>query len=586
MNILSRVRSIIFFWFVGVLFMAGIIFFVNSQVKTEEQRILARKDLVVDLLELNALTTQYVAHSTFHDPIEWYQKVDEVSAAFSSDSYSLLLEKDFIEKATTTLDRLKALFVQFIALSSIEPVPFEHLDSDYYLVDELLLVSQEMNSNAFLLLDESQEKIQMLQRQILFFSFVFLFLLLLGVLIAGFSVLKGIGQPAMEMAKAKAKTEAILRGIGESLVVTDENGVIVLVNDAFEKRLGYKKHEVIGKKFVQLTPAFKCQKSKRVRVRYADRLITRALKEGVELHANLKDCLYFKARDKSFFPVSVKIAPIFLEKKLYGVVLVFSDISQEKIADQAKTEFISLASHQLQTPITSANWYLEMLMNGDVGKLSKEQKELFMEVYKSNLHMKDLVQALLNVSRIELSTFMVKPQSVDLVALVKSILTELKPKIKASKVNVVQKYAKKLPPISADPSLIRIVFQNLLSNAIKYTSNKGNVTIDLRLTKKGQRFGGHVIEQDGFLIQIADTGMGIPKDEQTHIFNKMYRASNAKERIESGTGLGLYLVKSIVETVGGHVWFKSKEKEGTTFFVFLLKEGMKQREGSRPLESF
>jgi len=252
-------------------------------------------------------------------------------------------------------------------------------------------------------------------------------------------------------------------------------------------------------------------------------------------------------------------------------VVVFRDVSKEREVDRAKTEFVSLASHQLRTPLSSVNWFAEMLLAGDAGKLTKQQNEFIQKIYDGNQRMVDLVNALLNVSRIELGTFSVEPEPTDIVEISKSVIEELTPQVKEKKLKIEEKY-EKIPKFSADPKLVRIVLQNLLSNAVKYTPEKGKVSADISL------------KNNNILIEIKDSGYGIPKDQQDKIFTKLFRADNVREKETEGTGLGLYIVKSIVDNSGGSISFDSAEDKGTTFHVSLPLSGMKAKEGSKRIE--
>ncbi|MEK7493865.1 MAG: ATP-binding protein [Patescibacteria group bacterium] len=265
------------------------------------------------------------------------------------------------------------------------------------------------------------------------------------------------------------------------------------------------------------------------------------------------------------------------------VAVVFDDVTKEKEIDRSKTEFVSLASHQLRTPLSSINWYSEMLLDGDAGKITKEQKKYLQEIYRGNKRMVELVDALLNVSRIEMGTFMVEPVPMNVVAAATSILADLKKVIKKKKLVVKEVYAKDIPQIMADPKLMRVIFQNVLSNAVKYTPEEGNVSLALEVLKKGQLVDGRKVSREMLLITVADTGYGIPKGQQDRVFTKMFRADNVRERDPEGTGLGLYLVKSIVEHVSGNIWFESEEGKGSTFYITLPLEGMKKKEGARRL---
>jgi len=257
--------------------------------------------------------------------------------------------------------------------------------------------------------------------------------------------------------------------------------------------------------------------------------------------------------------------------KVIGCVVVFRDITKERMIDKAKSEFVSLASHQLRTPLSAVNWYAEMLLNGDAGKINENQRKYLEEIYHGNQRMVALVNSLLNVSRIELGTLAINIKPTNLTKLANSVLTELRPKIKNKKLKVTKKYDSRLPKIKVDPKLMRIVFQNLLSNAVKYTPLGGKVR--LNITKR----------QSAILITVADTGYGIPKNQQAKVFTKLFRGDNVRTKQTEGTGLGLYIVKAVVKEAGGKIWFKSQENKGTTFYVTLPLKGMKAKKGTKSL---
>jgi len=214
-----------------------------------------------------------------------------------------------------------------------------------------------------------------------------------------------------------------------------------------------------------------------------------------------------------------------------------------------------------------------MLMTGDAGKLSNNQRKYLEEIYNGNQRMVDLVNALLNVSRIELGTFSIEPEKVKLVDICNSVLEELKQKIGDKKLKVNRKYDKNIPIMRLDSKLVRIIFQNFISNAVKYTPEKGKINISIEKKEKN------------ILIKISDTGYGIPKEQQSKIFSKLFRADNVREKETDGTGLGLYIVKSVVEQSGGETWFKSVEDKGTTFYATIPLKGMDKKEGTKGLTS-
>lgn len=370
--------------------------------------------------------------------------------------------------------------------------------------------------------------------------------------------------------QAKAKDEAMLESVGEGLVATGKDGNIVLVNRAFENLLGWKESEVQGKLFINLVSM---QDENGKKIENPDRPIQKMLKNGNKnggLAVRTMNAFY-KRKNGSVFPVSITISPILVEGEVIGVVEVFRDITKEREIDKEKTEFVSLASHQLRTPLSTINWYTEMLLAGDAGKLTLNQKKYLEEIYAGNQRMVELVNSLLNVSRLELGTFTIDPEPTNMIELAKAVIKEQEPGITARKLYVETNFGQDVPEIYADPKLLRMVFQNLLSNAVKYTPESGHILVGVEHKDKE------------VLIKVSDSGWGIPKDEANKIFTKLFRASNVKEQDTEGTGLGLYIVKSIVEESGGTIRFESEEHKGTTFFVSLPLEGMKRKEGSRKL---
>src|SRR5258706_485860 len=223
---------------------------------------------------------------------------------------------------------------------------------------------------------------------------------------------------------------------------------------------------------------------------------------------------YYVRRDKTKFPVQFTVTPIVLEDKLAGTIEVFRDITKEKEIDSAKSEFVSIASHQLRTPLTIISWYIERLMK-DKSTISKKQQDYLGEIYHASQRMVNLINALLNVSRLELGTTIINSVPVDLLKIINDMLTELQPQINDKKLHISKKYPKKNPTISADLKLMTIVVQNLLSNAIKYSRAGGKIEIKVNSDK------------NNFLMQVTDDGYGIPKKQQSKIFTKMFRADNA-----------------------------------------------------------
>jgi len=243
-----------------------------------------------------------------------------------------------------------------------------------------------------------------------------------------------------------------------------------------------------------------------------------------------------------------------------------------KTLDLAKDEFVSIASHQLRTPLTALKGYSGMLLDGDAGPINEKQREYLVEIKNANNRMINLISALLNVSRVDLDVFIVDPEKVDLKNVAESVLSDLDVLIKNKGLRLDKNFGEDLPLVSVDLNIIRMVFQNLLSNAVKYTPSGGNMTLNIKKDK------------NNIIISVVDSGIGIPKIAQSKIFTKMFRADNARVKDPDGTGLGLYIIKATIEKTGGKLWFDSEENKGSTFYVSIPLEGMKEKEGSKRLE--
>lgn len=303
-------------------------------------------------------------------------------------------------------------------------------------------------------------------------------------------------------------------------------------------------------------------------VKSGDEAIQRALKGEKEFDTDFRvvwpngDVHYIQAR------ALVERAPDGAPLKMVGVNW---DVTHEKIVDLEKTEFVSLAAHQLQTPVGSLNWNIEMLLDGDYGALKAAQKEVLDSMYRMNRRMRDLINSLLNVSRIDLGVFLIEPVPTDVRAVCEEVLEEMRARIEEKGMTVERNLDPDLGAYSADPKLLRMIFQNFVSNAVKYSPQGGRVDVE-------------VLKKDGdVLIAVANAGPGIPIEDQPNIFKKLYRASNAMKLDADGNGLGLYIVKKIAENAGGKTWFTSVPGERTVFYASFPLTGMLKHEGTKAL---
>ncbi len=234
------------------------------------------------------------------------------------------------------------------------------------------------------------------------------------------------------------------------------------------------------------------------------------------------------------------------------------DVTRETEIDRAKSEFVSLASHQLKTPVTAMKWLSELLLQKGADPLSSTQRTYLENIHEEGQHMIDIVNDMLNVSRIELDTFAARIEEFDINELAQSVLKEQIHVADQKKVAVSLVVASDLPHLKADKFLMRMVFQNLLSNAIKYTPQGGKVDCEVSRASTTREM---------LFIRVTDSGIGIPKSEWGNIFKKLYRAQNAQDLVPDGTGLGLYVVKMILERNHGGISFESTVGKGSTFYA-------------------
>ncbi len=382
----------------------------------------------------------------------------------------------------------------------------------------------------------------------------------------------------LEKAKAtisleKAKDEAMLSSIGDGVVAVDVNRKIIRINRAFCNILGYKPADLIGTFFTDLP--FEDEAGNIIPLRQRPLVI--ALKTGQVL----KSTYYFRKNKTKRIAMGITVTPIILKGKIVGIIETARDVTHEKEIDRAKSEFVSLASHQLRTPPTTIKWYAEMLEQGE-DPLTNKQRGFLSEIQKGNQRMISLVNALLNVSRMETGSLDVALKKTYPHKLLKDFLNEFQKQISDRSLGVRLRGDQDVS-LFTDPKLLQIIVENLITNAVKYTPDGGTIGINFGVKKKGALFGRQKVSDTCFALSIADTGYGIPANQQDKIFTKLFRADNVKAKDTDGTGLGLYLVKRIIDYYRGKIWFESKENKGTIFFVTLPLKARRRRKGIKKL---
>ena len=365
-----------------------------------------------------------------------------------------------------------------------------------------------------------------------------------------------ISQNNMALTGQSKRLETIVDSLGEGLFVLDAQKNIVLFNTMASEISDFSEKSVLGKKYSKTLDFI----DDSTQLPIPD-LIEVALETGGIEHFSKHLLLRTKTGRK--VPVSLSAAPLRDEdNNLNGCVVVFRDVSKEHEIDRMKTEFVSIASHQLRTPVTAIRWLLELLQgDSDYKKLSDTQTNYLEQIEMSADRMIHLVDDLLDVSRIETGRkFAITKKTKN----VRECLDEgiQGNQALAAKKKITLEVEDLLPAkimLPIDQPKILQVFHNFISNAIKYSSDKSTVKIS------------GWMKNDEWVFCVSDNGIGIPADEKVHIFEKFYRASNSQKTKNQGTGLGLYIARRIVEGHGGQVWFESQKSQGANFYFSIPK---------------
>lgn len=275
---------------------------------------------------------------------------------------------------------------------------------------------------------------------------------------------------------------------------------------------------------------------------------------------------------------NIRLIPELNKKGEVRTVLAVSrDITPAKEIDKIKSEFISVSSHQLRTPLSVIRWCSIMLLEGGVGEMNEEQNKYVSRIYESSKKIIKMINAFFNVTTLDLGILSISPQRMDFLKSVESILEEASEEMKDKGVTIDKKYPANMPEIKADKKLISVILRGLMSNAIKYNDPGGKIWIEVGIKDQALHF------------KIADNGYGIPGEDQNKIFSKFFRASNIKNKEIYGAGLDLYIIKSIINNCDGEIWFESPnpqiedEKKGSVFYFTIPLAEMKEVEGKNEL---
>ena len=388
---------------------------------------------------------------------------------------------------------------------------------------------------------------------------------------------------ALDKAREENRFRRLLEAAPDAILEVDAQGQIVLINQVAQTMFGYTREELLGMNVESLVPATMRGRHQGHRASYTDAPQTRPMGVGLELKAQRKD--------GSLFPVEIRLSPNWTDGVLHVIALV-RDISERKEsqdriraiqeryaaqlfaanqqlearneevenANRLKSEFLASMSHELRTPLHTIIGFSELLTEELEGPLNAKQKRFLGHVLQDSRHLLQLINEVLDISKIEAGRLELQCEAFDFTACVGDVLAGIQPQAVAKNIRVENRntFADLL---YADRLRIKEILYNLLSNAIKFTPNDGLVWIES-------------IADDSFLrVTVGDNGIGIPAEEQAAIFEKFYQVGSTTSGVREGTGLGLPITKKLVELHGGRIWVESQPGQGSRFTLILPLQG-------------
>jgi PAS domain S-box-containing protein len=352
------------------------------------------------------------------------------------------------------------------------------------------------------------------------------------------------------------KSQAILEGVADGVMVTDADGKVVLFNAAAERILDLPREEAMGKTTREMLGLYGSQ---------AQDWMAAVAEWETEPESYVRDDYLAAQLTIEDRIVSVHLAPVLMgarrsAQQFLGTVSVFRDVTVEVEADRAKTEFVSMVSHELRTPMTSIKGYTDLLLMGSVGSLTDGQ-ERFLSIVRSNVdRLTMLVDDLLDISRIESGRLELTPEPMNLQEAVTRVVASMEARADEKGLILQSQLPTVLPMVRADSDRVVQILTNLVGNACQYTPSGGEVVVSAQA------------KETEVCISVQDTGIGISPRDQEKIFDRFFRADSPDVQGVSGTGLGLPIVKSLVEMHGGEIWVESELGKGSSFTFTLPTE--------------
>ena len=340
-----------------------------------------------------------------------------------------------------------------------------------------------------------------------------------------------------------SRLNQVLSSIVDGIIALDFNKNIILSNKSAQQLSGYTDKELQGQPIDKLMHFF---------------VETEEILPKSYCQLNFNKSAKLVGKDGRGTKVNITTSQIgeAVQTNL-SYILILHDLSKEEELERMKFDFVSMASHELKTPLTSIVGYLSVFVNENKDKLPKEEWELVNRSLIAAQQLFTLVQNLLNVNKIEREQITITPQSLDFLPILSKCVEDLKNQATLKNISLILNKPNNLPQVLADPIRVSEVVTNLVANAINYTNPGGKVDISV------------AISPSEVTTSVSDTGVGIPKEAMPHLFTKFFRVSNTMQQASKGTGLGLYIAKSIIEKHNGKIWVESVEGKGSIFYFTL-----------------
>ena len=343
----------------------------------------------------------------------------------------------------------------------------------------------------------------------------------------------------------------LLEAAPDAIMQVDGEGRIVLLNRVTEQMFGYSREELLGTNIDLLVPAAKRANHSRHRANYAEHPSTRPMGAKLSLEGMRKD--------GTCFPVEISLSPGGTHPN-FRVTAIIRDVTERKAADERirvmQREFLASMSHELRTPLHTIIGFSELLGEELQGPLNEKQKRFVGHIHKDSLHLLELINDILDLSKIESGRLTLRPEAFDLGAVVKESVATVRG-LADTKHLKVETHVELRSALVADRLRVKQILVNLLSNAVKFTPDQGRIIVEAHAR------AGKVS------VSVSDTGIGIPATEHASIFDKFHQVGATTKGVREGTGLGLAITKHLVEEHGGEIFVESTPGQGSRFTFTL-----------------